>query len=426
MHRILRTLAALALSACAALAHAQNYPAKPVRIVVPYPAGGTTDIIARIAAAHLAARLKQPCVVESRAGASGAIGAVAVAQSAPDGYTLVMGTASSHGINSALQKNLPYDAVKDFAPVTVVASTPNIVVVHPSVPARTLGELLALARAQPGKINCGSTSPGGSPHMSAELLKMLAGVDMTHVPYKGAAPMLTDLIGGQIQAGFDNLPSTIGFVRSGKVRALAVTTPQRWPGAPDIPTVAESGVPGYEVSGWFGLLAPAGTPKAVLDTLQSAVAQAVQQPEVARQLRDLGAEPVANKPEAFARDIAADVEKWRKVVQATRVRLEWRAARVRANGAFFFLTRAPCTSPQTPPSPSATRSPTPPPAGRSIPDTWPTCTAGTRTSSPRSRPRSKARLRAMQPRSIWPWRMPSARATRAWYAPSPRAISRPA
>ncbi len=322
MHRILRTLAALALSACAALAQAQSYPAKPVRIVVPYPAGGTTDIIARIAAAQLAERLKQPFVVENRAGASGAIGAVAVAQSAPDGYTLVMGTASSHGINSALQKNLPYDAVKDFAPVTVVASTPNIVVVHPSVPARTLGELLALARAQPGKINFGSTSPGGSPHMSAELLKMMAGVDMTHVPYKGAAPMLTDLIGGQIQVGFDNLPSTIGFVRSGKVRALAVTTPQRWPGAPDIPTVAESGVPGYEVSGWFGLLAPAGTPKAVLDTLQSAVAQAVQQPEVARQLRDLGAEPVANRPEAFARDIAADVEKWRKVVQATGVRLE--------------------------------------------------------------------------------------------------------
>lgn len=318
----LRTLAALALAACAPLAQAQSYPTKPVRIVVPYPAGGTTDIIARIAAAQLAERLKQPFVVENRAGASGAIGSVAVSQAAPDGYTLVMGTASSHGINSALQKNLPYDAVKDFAPVTVVASTPNIVVVHPSVPAKTLGELLALAKAKPGTINFGSTSPGGSPHMSAELLKMMAGVDMTHVPYKGAAPMLTDLIGGQIQVGFDNLPSTIGFVRSGKVRALAVTTPQRWPGASDIPTVAESGVPGYEVSGWFGLLAPAGTPKAVLDTLQSAVAQAVQQPEVAKQLRDLGAEPVANKPEAFARDIAADVDKWRKVVQATGVKLE--------------------------------------------------------------------------------------------------------
>lgn len=322
MIKFLRMLPVLAVTLCATLAHAQNYPSKPVRIVVPYPAGGTTDIIARLAAAQLTERLKQPFVVENRAGASGAIGSVAVAQSAPDGYTLVMGTASSHGINSAVQKSLPYDAVKDFAPVTVVASTPNIIVVHPSVPAKTLNELLALAKAQPGKINFGSTSSGGSPHMSAELLKMMAGVDMAHVPYKGAAPMLTDLIGGQIQVGFDNLPSTIGFVRSGKVRALAVTTPNRWPDAPDIPSVAESGVPGYEVSGWFGLLAPAGTPKVVLETLQLAIAQAVEQPEVAKQLRSLGAEPVANKSEDFARDIAADVEKWRKVVQATGVKID--------------------------------------------------------------------------------------------------------
>ncbi|WP_407714595.1 Bug family tripartite tricarboxylate transporter substrate binding protein [Comamonas testosteroni] len=315
--------AALAMAACTAVAFAQApaYPAKPVRIVVPYPAGGTTDIIARLAAAQLSERLRQPFVVENRAGASGAIGSVAVAQAAADGYTLVMGTASSHGINSALQKNLPYDAVKDFAPVTVVASTPNIIVVHPSVPARTLGELLALAKARPGQINFGSTSPGGSPHMSAELLKMMAGVDMTHVPYKGASPMLTDLMGGQIQAGFDNLPSTIAFVRSGKLRALAVTTAQRWPGAADIPTVAES-VPGYEVSGWFGLLAPAGTPKAVLDTLQTAVAQAVRDPEVTRQLRNLGAEPAASRPEVFAQQIRADVDKWRGVVKATGVTLE--------------------------------------------------------------------------------------------------------
>ena len=323
LFRALAAAAALAMAACTAVAFAQApaYPAKPVRIVVPYPAGGTTDIIARLAAAQLSERLRQPFVVENRAGASGAIGSVAVAQAAADGYTLVMGTASSHGINSALQKNLPYDAVKDFAPVTVVASTPNIIVVHPSVPARTLGELLALAKARPGQINFGSTSPGGSPHMSAELLKMMAGVDMTHVPYKGASPMLTDLMGGQIQAGFDNLPSTIAFVRSGKLRALAVTTAQRWPGAADIPTVAES-VPGYEVSGWFGLLAPAGTPRAVLDTLQTAVAQAVRDPEVTRQLRSLGAEPVASRPEAFAQQIRADVDKWRGVVKATGVTLE--------------------------------------------------------------------------------------------------------
>lgn len=320
---LLRHTAMLCLVFSASSLMAQvTYPNKPVKIIVPYPAGGSTDLIARIAATQLTERLKQPFVVENRAGASGAIGSVAVAKAAPNGYTLVMGTASSHGINSALQKNLPYDAVKDFAPVTVVANTPNIIVVHPDVPAKNLGELLTLAQAQPGKLNFGSTSAGGSPHMSAELLKMMAKVDMTHVPYKGAAPMLTDLIGGQVQIGFDNLPSTINFVRSHKLRALAVTTPQRWPSAPEIPTVAESGVPNYEVSGWFGLLAPAGTPKQVLDTIQGAIVDSLKEPAVTKQLRDMGAEPVGNKPEAFAEEIRKDVEKWKTVVQATGLKLE--------------------------------------------------------------------------------------------------------
>ena len=320
---LLCSAAALYLAASATAAQAQaNYPSKPVRVIVPYPAGGTTDIIARIAANQLTERLKQPFIVENRAGASGAIGSQAVAQSAPDGYTLLVGTASSHGINSALQKSLPYDAVKDFAPVTVVANTPNIIIANPNVPVQNLGELIKLAKAEPGKINFGSTSPGGSPHMSAELVKMMASIDMTHVPYKGAAPMLTDLIGGQVQIGFDNLPSSIGFVKSGKVRALAVTTAKRWPGAPDIPTVAESGVPGYEVSGWFGLLAPAGTPKDILHKLQAAIADAVRSPAVSKQLQDLGAEPVANTPEVFAQEIKDDVEKWITVVKNTGVKLE--------------------------------------------------------------------------------------------------------
>ena len=320
---LLCSAAALCLAASATAAQAQaNYPSKPVRVIVPYPAGGTTDMIARIAANQLTERLKQPFIVENRAGASGAIGSQAVAQSAPDGYTLLMGTASSHGINSALQKSLPYDAVKDFAPVTVVANTPNIIIANPNVPVKNLGDLIKLAKAEPGKINFGSTSPGGSPHMSAELVKMMASIDMTHVPYKGAAPMLTDLIGGQVQIGFDNLPSSIGFVKSGKVRALAVTTAKRWPGAPDIPTVAESGVPGYEVSGWFGLLAPAGTPKDILHKLQAAIADAVRSPAVSKQLQDLGAEPVANTPEVFAQEIKDDVEKWITVVKNTGVKLE--------------------------------------------------------------------------------------------------------
>lgn len=320
---MLRHVAAAYLAASSFAAFAQAvYPSKPVRIIVPYPAGGTTDIIARIAANQLTERLKQSFIVENKAGASGAIGSQAVAQAAPDGYTLVMATASSHGINSALQKSLPYDAVKDFAPITVVANTPNIIIANPAVPVKNLQELIALAKKEPGRINFGSTSAGGSPHMSAELLKMMAGIDMTHVPYKGAAPMLTDLIGGQVQIGFDNLPSSIGFVKSGKVRALAVTPARRWPGAPDIPTVAESGVPGYEVSGWFGLLAPAGTPREILTKLQGTIAEAVKSPEVAKQLNDLGAEPVANKPEVFAQEIKDDVEKWRKVVKTTGVKLD--------------------------------------------------------------------------------------------------------
>jgi tripartite-type tricarboxylate transporter receptor subunit TctC len=317
---------ALALAACALAAASgpsfAQYPVKPVRIIVPYPPGGTTDILARLVATRLTDKLGQTFIVENRPGAAGAIGSQAVAKSAPDGYTLVMGTVSSHGINSALYKSLPYDPVKDFAPVTNVASTPNVITVNPELPVRNLGELLKLAKEKPGKLNFGSTSQGGSPHMSAELLKMMTGADLVHVPYKGAGPMLADLIGGQVQIGFDNLPSSMSHIRSGKVRALAVTTPARWPGAPEIPTVAESGVAGYEVSGWFGLLAPAGTPKAVVDTLYKALSEILKQPDVQKQMLELGAAPVGNPPDAFGRQIAGEVEKWKKVVAATGVKAE--------------------------------------------------------------------------------------------------------
>ena len=321
---VLRTAlaAGLALTAFAALpAAAETYPSKPVKLVVPYPAGGTTDIIARIIAQQLAETFKQPFVVDNRPGAGGAIGTSAVGRSAPDGYTLLMGTANTHGINSAVKSDLNYDAVKDFAPITVVASTPNVIIVNPDFPAKTVAELIALAKADPGKINYGSTSAGGSPHMSAELLQMMADIRMTHVPYKGAAPMLTDVIGGHIPVGFDNLPSSVAAIQSGKVRALAVTTAQRWPGTPDIPTVAET-VPGYEVSGWFGLLAPAGTPPAIVDDLQKAVAAAVAKPEVKKQLLDVGAQPVANTPAAFATQISDDVARWKKVAATTGVKLD--------------------------------------------------------------------------------------------------------
>jgi tripartite-type tricarboxylate transporter receptor subunit TctC len=319
--RLVFSLLAAALS-CAAFPTLAEYPDKPVKIIVPYPPAGTTDILARLIAQRLTERMKQPFVIENRPGAGGAIGSLAVAKSPADGYTLVMATVNSHGINSALFKNLPYDAVKDFAPITIVGNTPNVLVVNPSVPAKNLAELLALARAKPGSLNFGSTSQGGSPHMSGELLKSMTQVDIAHIPYKGAGPMLIDLIGGQVQMGFDNLPSSIGHIRSGKIRAIAVTTAKRFPGAPEIPTMAESGVPGYEVSAWFGLLGPAGTPKPVIDALYTNIAAILKQPEVVKQLFDLGAEPGGNTPEAYARQIAADVEKWKKVVAATGVKAE--------------------------------------------------------------------------------------------------------
>jgi tripartite-type tricarboxylate transporter receptor subunit TctC len=318
-HYFVLLIAALCCAAFPALA---EYPDKPVKIIVPYPPGGTTDILARVIAQRLGERLKQSFIVENRGGASGAIGTQAVAKSPADGYTLCMGTIGTHGINSALFKNLPYDAVKDFAPITIVGITPNVLTVHPSVPAKNLQELLALARAKPGTLNFGSTSPGGSPHMAGELFKTMANIDITHIPYKGAGPMLIDLVGGQIQMGFDNMPSSIGHIRSGKLRAIAVTTTKRWPGAPDVPTMAESGLPGYEVSAWFGLLAPAGTPKPVVDLLYKNISGILKQPDMVKQLFELGAEPGGNTPEAFARYIAADVEKWTRVVAATGVKVE--------------------------------------------------------------------------------------------------------
>jgi tripartite-type tricarboxylate transporter receptor subunit TctC len=318
-HLVTVLLVALACAAASALA---EYPDKPVKIIVPYPPGGTTDILARVIAQRLGERLKQSFIVENRGGASGAIGAQAVARSPADGYTLCMGTIGTHGINSALFKNLPYDAVKDFAPITIVGITPNVLSVHPSVPAKNLQELLALARAKPGSLNFGSTSPGGSPHMAGELFKTMANVDIAHIPYKGAGPMLIDLVGGQIQMGFDNMPSSIGHIRSGKLRAIAVTTTRRWPGAPEVPTMAESGLPGYEVSAWFGLLAPAGTPKAVVDLLYRNISDILKQPDMVKQLFELGAEPGGNTPEAFLSYIAADVEKWTRVVAATGVKVE--------------------------------------------------------------------------------------------------------
>ncbi len=317
-------LFALALAAWVGLAGPAraDYPDRPIRIVVPYPPGGTTDLLARALAPRLGERLNQTVLVDNRPGAGGVIGAQAVSRSPADGYTLVFGTIATHGILPVLQKPAPYDALKDFAPVTLVANTPNVLLAWPGSGIRSVAEMLALARSKPGTLNFGSTSQGGSPHMSGELLKTLAQIDLVHVPYKGGVPMLVDLMGGQIQLGFDNLPSAMAQIRAGKVRALAVTTARRWPGAPDIPTLAESGVPGYEASAWFGLLAPPATPRAVVELLQRHIAAILHQPEVERQFLEQGAEPVGNTPDEFSRLIAAEMQKWAKVVAATGVKLE--------------------------------------------------------------------------------------------------------
>ena len=298
------------------------YPDRPIKLVVPYPPGGTTDLLARTLAPRLSERLGQPILIENRAGAGGVIWSQVVAKSPADGYTLVFGSIASHGILPAIQTPQPYDPIRDFAPVSLVAITPNVLLANVSAPAKNLSELIALAKSQPGKLNFGSTSLGGSPHMSGELLKSQAKIQMVHVPYKGGAPMLVDLMGGQISFAFDNLPSSIQHIRSGKVKALAVTTAKRWPHAPEIPTMAEAGLPGYESSAWFGLLAPGNTPKAVVDLLQRHVSAILKQPEVEKIYLEQGAMPVGNTSEEFVRFITAEMQKWKTVVSDTGVKLD--------------------------------------------------------------------------------------------------------
>ena len=294
---------------------------RPIRVVVPYPAGGTTDLMARAVSGRLGELLGRTVVIDNKPGAGGVIGSQQVAKATPDGHTLVFASIASHGIIPALQTPPPYDAVKDFIPVTLVASTPNVLLVNVDLPVKNVEELIALAKAKPGTINFGSTSHGGSPHMTGELFKIMTGVDIVHVPYKGASPMLIDLIGGQIGMGFDNLPSSMAHIRGGKVRALAVTTTTRWPGAPEIPTMIEAGVPGYDVSAWFGLLAPTGTPMPLVDLLSKHLIAILQTEEIKKQFLELGATPVGDTPAYFKRFIEVERDKWNKVAQTNNIKL---------------------------------------------------------------------------------------------------------
>ncbi|MDM0120733.1 Bug family tripartite tricarboxylate transporter substrate binding protein [Variovorax arabinosiphilus] len=305
---------ALSLAPLAAQAQAA-FPSKPITIIVPFSAGGTTDILARVVGQFMSTDLGQPVVVDNRAGAGGNIGGQAAARATPDGYTIFMGTVGTHAINQALYKKMPFDPIKDFAPLSRVAMVPNLLVANPSQPYKNVKELIAYAKANPGKVNFGSSGAGSSIHLSGELFKQMAGVDMQHVPYRGSAPAVSDLLGGQISIMFDNMPSAIPHVKGGKLRPLAVTTAKRSPALPDVPTIAESGVPGYEATSWFGLLAPAGTPAPVIAKLNASILKALANPEVKKKLAEQGAEAAGEKPEQFAAFIAAETAKWGKVVK---------------------------------------------------------------------------------------------------------------
>jgi tripartite-type tricarboxylate transporter receptor subunit TctC len=320
---LLRAMASVAIATFASLACAQTaYPSKPVRLVVPFPAGGTTDILARAVAQRLTETTGQSFVVDNRAGAGGNIGADQVAKAPPDGYTLLMGTVGTHAINASLYAKMPYDHVRDFAPIILVAGVPNVLVVNPALPVNSVQELIAYGKANPGKLNFASSGNGTSIHLSAELFKTMTGVQMAHVPYKGSAPALVDLAGGQVQLMFDNLPSALALIKAGKLKALAVTSLQRSTVLPDVPTLAESGLPGFEASSWFGLLAPAGTPKDILAKISGEVAKWLATPEAKEKLAAQGAIPAGLPSDEFARHIATETVKWQKVVKDSGAKID--------------------------------------------------------------------------------------------------------
>ena len=313
-------VAAVSLFA-AAEAPGQGYPTRSIRIVAPSTPGDAPDVIARLVAERLSAALGQQVVVENRPGAGGVVGSEIVAKSAPDGYTLIMGNAGSHGINAAVYSKLPYDILKDFAPVSQIAVAPNIFVVNPGLPVTTIPEFIAYAKARPGQLSYASGGNGSSSHMSMELLKSMAGIDVVHVPYKGSTPALTDVISGQDAVMSVNMPPAVPHVKSGRLRALAVTTRSRTPSMPDLPTVAES-LPGYETVAWFGVLAPAGTPKDVVNRLSMEIAKIARSPDMRERLEGMGAEPVGSTPEEFGAVMARDIAKWTALAKSVGIKID--------------------------------------------------------------------------------------------------------
>jgi tripartite-type tricarboxylate transporter receptor subunit TctC len=317
-----RVISYLLLVMCYGVAGAQTYPSKAVRIIVPFPPGAGVDIVTRAVVGRFGEALGQQVIVDNRAGAGGILGAELAAKAAPDGYTILMATAGILTVIPHMQAKLPYSVERDFTPVSLVASVPSVLVVHPSMPVKSVKELIALARAKPGEINYASTGNGTLPHLAAEFFKQQAKVNMVHIAYKGSAPATTDLLGGNVQVFFGNMLSVIEQVRSGRLRALAVTSQQRQAVANEIPTMIESGFPGFEAGTWFGLMAPAATPRDIVNRLHGDVAKAVRQPDVQKQLAGQGATTIGNTPEQFAAYIKSESAKWAKVLAASGVKAD--------------------------------------------------------------------------------------------------------
>lgn len=315
-----RMLLACLLAFPLAAAHAESYPTKPIRFITGYPAGSASDSVARTLGQHLSEAYGQQVIVDNRPGAAGNIAAEITAKAAPDGYTILL-VATNHAIVSSLYSKLPFDPVRDFSPIALVSTAPTILVVHPSLPVKSVPEFIDFVKSKPGKLSYGSSGNGASPHLNMELLKTTAGLQITHVPYKGIPPALTDLLGGQIQAMFSTMAPAVPLVRAGKLRALATSGPKRAPATPDVPTVAES-IPGFESLSWQGVIAPAGTPRRIVTDLNAKIVKIVHSPEVAKRLVNSGFDPVGSSPEEFASFIKSESVKWAKVVKAAGAKLD--------------------------------------------------------------------------------------------------------
>jgi len=313
----------LALVAPASVAEAaEAYPSKPIRLIVPFSPGGPADVLARVVGDKIGASMGKPVVVDNRAGAGGNIGMALGAKAAPDGYTLVLAPAGNLTVNPSLYRNVPYDVAKDFAPVTVVAAVPNILVVHPSIPAKNLTEFIAYAKSHPGQLNFSSPGAGSGAHLAGELFKSMVGADMVHVPFNGIAPAVTAVLAGDVQLMFAGAPAVLQHVRAGKLHALGVASLKRIAGAPDLPTLSESGLAGFDVTSWYSIVAPAGTPPEIVARLQREIDKALREPDVREKLAGLGAEPIANTPAEFAAMIKTETAKWSEIVKSAKITIE--------------------------------------------------------------------------------------------------------